>query len=76
MAHLSQAQIDAFTPFAYLASAAYCQLPDPLAWDCGENCQGVPDFVPTAKGGDVDDGGLCECSLCHGSAGAGGGELI
>jgi hypothetical protein len=51
---LSTSQIEAFKPFTFLASAAYCQPATTLAWDCGTNCEGVPGFEPVASGGDGD----------------------
>jgi len=52
---LSTSTIDSFTPFTFLASAAYCQPSTTLTWTCGTNCEGVPGFLPTASGGDGDD---------------------
>ena len=57
---LSQAQINAFTPLAFFASAGYCQPAATLAWNCGANCNGVPDFKPVASGGDGDSVQFCE----------------
>ncbi|KZV67042.1 alpha/beta-hydrolase [Peniophora sp. CONT] len=49
---LSDTQISWYKPFTYFASTAYCKPATTLAWDCGVNCQGNPDFIPTASGGD------------------------
>ena len=57
---LTQAQINTFTPYAFFASAGYCQPANTLAWNCGANCNGVPDFKPVASGGDGDSTQFCE----------------
>ncbi|KAF8493055.1 lipase [Russula emetica] len=51
---LSSTQIAGFAPFTHLASAAYCNPSLTKNWDCGANCQAVPDFQPVAAGGDGD----------------------
>jgi len=48
---LSQDQIDAYTPYTYLAGAAYCEPTLTLNWTCGVDCDKVPGFVPFASGG-------------------------
>ncbi|TDL25795.1 lipase class 3 family protein [Rickenella mellea] len=48
---LSGAQISAFKPFTFFASAAYCQPSATLAWNCGANCQANADFQPVASRG-------------------------
>jgi len=35
---LTTAQINAFTPYTWYASAAYCTNTQTLAWDCGSKC--------------------------------------
>ncbi|KIY63329.1 lipase [Cylindrobasidium torrendii FP15055 ss-10] len=53
---LSTAQINAYTlPFAYYASAGYCDPSTTSTWSCGINCANTSDFVPTATGGNGDD---------------------
>ncbi|KAI0062860.1 alpha/beta-hydrolase [Artomyces pyxidatus] len=54
---LSTTQIEAFKPFTFFASAAYCQPSTTLAWSCGgslslANCEANPGFIPVASGGD------------------------
>jgi len=51
---LSGAQINAFTPYTWFASAAYCNPSVTLTWACGSNCIANPGFQPTASGGDGD----------------------
>jgi hypothetical protein len=48
---LSQAQIDALTPYTFLAAAAYCSPASTLNWSCTA-CRGNADIQPTASGGD------------------------
>ncbi|KAJ7623646.1 Alpha/Beta hydrolase protein [Roridomyces roridus] len=50
--NLTQAQIDAFTPYEWYASAGYCSPATTLAWNCGANCDANPGFQPVASGGD------------------------
>ncbi|KAI0037750.1 hypothetical protein FA95DRAFT_1529358, partial [Auriscalpium vulgare] len=52
---LSTAQISAFKPFTFFASAAYCNPSVTLTWSCGANCNANPDFLPEASGGDGGD---------------------
>ncbi|KAF8184465.1 lipase [Pholiota molesta] len=49
---LSSAQIAAFRPFTFYASAAYCHPSKLLSWTCGANCNANPSFKPLASGGD------------------------
>ncbi|KAH6915724.1 lipase [Coprinopsis sp. MPI-PUGE-AT-0042] len=49
---LSATQVNAYTPYTYYASTAYCKPANTLAWNCGANCQANPRFVPIASGGD------------------------
>ncbi|TCD68029.1 hypothetical protein EIP91_011640 [Steccherinum ochraceum] len=49
---LSASQISAFKPFAFFASAAYCDPSRTLKWDCGTNCDANSGFLPVASGGD------------------------
>ncbi|KAG6810270.1 hypothetical protein H0H92_012622 [Tricholoma furcatifolium] len=51
---LTTSQIDAYTPYTYFASAAYCAPSATLAWNCGANCNANSDFIPYASGGDGD----------------------
>ncbi|KAJ6580414.1 lipase [Mycena vulgaris] len=48
---LSSAQVSAFSPFAWYASAGYCEPASTLAWNCGTNCEANPTFKPVASGG-------------------------
>ncbi|SJL13759.1 uncharacterized protein ARMOST_17207 [Armillaria ostoyae] len=52
---LSTAEITAFKPYTFFASAGYCEPDTTLAWDCGSNCQANSDFEPVASGGDGGD---------------------
>ncbi|KZT56755.1 alpha/beta-hydrolase [Calocera cornea HHB12733] len=52
---LTAAQISAITPFAYMASAAYCTTASVISWDCGGPCSALPGMVPIAAGGDNTD---------------------
>ncbi|KAJ7490876.1 Alpha/Beta hydrolase protein [Mycena latifolia] len=49
---LTAAQIGAFKPYTYYASAGYCAPAATLAWNCGANCDANPGFHPIASGGD------------------------
>ncbi|KAI0258631.1 lipase [Gloeopeniophorella convolvens] len=49
---LSPAQVAAFKPFTYFASAAYCSPSTTLTWTCGSDCSANPGFHPVASGGD------------------------
>jgi hypothetical protein len=49
---LSASQINAFTPYSFFASTAYCDPSTTINWSCGANCNGNPGFLPTASGGD------------------------
>jgi len=51
---LSSAQVSAITPFAYMASAAYCTTASILSWSCGANCQALSGMVPILAGGNND----------------------
>ncbi|KAH7091710.1 alpha/beta-hydrolase [Auriculariales sp. MPI-PUGE-AT-0066] len=48
---LTQANIDAFTPFTHIAAVSYCPLTQTKTWACGSHCEATPEFVPTAVGG-------------------------
>ncbi|KAF8586046.1 lipase [Ramaria rubella] len=49
---VSSAQINAFTPYTFFASAAYCNPTTTINWSCGANCNANPGFIPEASGGD------------------------
>ncbi|KAJ3483663.1 hypothetical protein NLI96_g6166 [Meripilus lineatus] len=49
---LTPAQISAFKPFTFYASAGYCDPSTTLSWSCGANCNANPTFKPIASGGD------------------------
>ncbi|KIK80111.1 hypothetical protein PAXRUDRAFT_833705 [Paxillus rubicundulus Ve08.2h10] len=49
---LTTAQINAFTPYTYYASAGHCTPSQTLVWDCGTDCAANRDFKPVASGGD------------------------
>ncbi|KAG6819835.1 hypothetical protein H0H93_008092 [Arthromyces matolae] len=49
---LTSAQVAAFKPFTYFASAAYCTPSTTLSWTCGASCEANSDFIPVASGGD------------------------
>ncbi|KAF9466207.1 alpha/beta-hydrolase [Collybia nuda] len=49
---LTPAQVAAFKPYTYYASAAYCKPAATLAWNCGTNCNANSGFQPVASGGD------------------------
>ncbi|KAJ3983157.1 lipase class 3 family protein [Lentinula detonsa] len=51
---LTAAQITAYKPYTYYASAAYCSPSTTIKWTCGTNCEANPSFVPVASGGDGD----------------------
>ncbi|KZO99281.1 alpha/beta-hydrolase [Calocera viscosa TUFC12733] len=51
---LTTAQVDAITPFANMASAAYCSSASIMSWDCGADCSALPGMVPIAAGGNND----------------------
>ncbi|KAF7309487.1 Lipase [Mycena indigotica] len=48
---LTTAQVSAFKPFSFYASAAYCSPASTLAWNCGSNCAANAGFKPVASGG-------------------------
>ncbi|KIY53282.1 alpha/beta-hydrolase [Fistulina hepatica ATCC 64428] len=52
---VSDAEVSAYTPYTYYASAAYCTPSETFAWDCGTNCKANSDFDPIASGGDGTD---------------------
>ncbi|KAA1468863.1 lipase [Dentipellis sp. KUC8613] len=52
---LSTAQVEAFKPFTFFASAAYCNPSTTLTWSCGANCNANSGFQPVASGGDGGD---------------------
>lgn len=49
---MTTAQVDAFTPYTYYASAGYCNPSVTRNWTCGVNCDANPGFQPIASGGD------------------------
>ncbi|KAF7333769.1 Lipase-3 domain-containing protein [Mycena venus] len=49
---LSTAQISAFRPYTFYASAGYCTSASTLTWNCGVPCAANPTFKPVASGGD------------------------
>ena len=51
---LSTAQIAAFRPYSFYATTGYCSPNVTLTWTCGLNCNGNPDFIPVAAGGNGD----------------------
>lgn len=51
---LTEAQIAAFRPYTQFARAVGCAGRDALAWNCGGPCSALPEFQPTASGGDGD----------------------
>ncbi|KAJ3993044.1 lipase class 3 family protein [Lentinula boryana] len=51
---LSTAQIAAYRPYTFYASAGYCSPSTTINWSCGANCEANPSFVPVASGGDGD----------------------
>ncbi|KAH9926973.1 Alpha/Beta hydrolase protein [Fomitopsis serialis] len=51
---LTSAQIAAFTPYTWYASAGYCSASETLSWSCGSNCEANPNFEPVASGGNGD----------------------
>ena len=57
---LTPAQIAAFKPFTYFASAGYCDSSATATWTCGPICDANPTFKPVASGGDGDDIQFCE----------------
>ncbi|KAI9510544.1 lipase [Russula earlei] len=48
---LSSTAIDAFAPYTYFASTAYCDPSTTINWSCGTNCDANPDFQPAISGG-------------------------
>ncbi|KAG7445154.1 lipase [Guyanagaster necrorhizus] len=50
---LSSAEITAFKPYTFFASAGYCEPNATLAWNCGSDCEANSDFEPVASGGYV-----------------------
>ncbi|TFY56839.1 hypothetical protein EVJ58_g7393 [Rhodofomes roseus] len=51
---LTSAQISAFTPYTWYASAGYCSASETLNWSCGTNCEANSNFEPVASGGNGD----------------------
>ncbi|KAJ6561093.1 Alpha/Beta hydrolase protein [Mycena vulgaris] len=51
---LTAAQVSAFKPYTFYASAGYCTPATTLAWNCGANCDANPGFQPVASGGNGD----------------------
>ncbi|KAH8828427.1 lipase [Flagelloscypha sp. PMI_526] len=52
---LTTAQINAYTPYTWYASAANCAPSTLKTWTCGANCNANPGFKPQAAGGDGSD---------------------
>ncbi|KAJ7497936.1 lipase [Mycena galericulata] len=52
IAALSASQVAAYRPYTFFAATGYCPANFTLAWSCGVNCLGNPDFKPVASGGD------------------------
>ncbi|KAK0202422.1 alpha/beta-hydrolase [Desarmillaria ectypa] len=51
---LTSAQVSAFKPYSFYASAGYCQPSTTLTWTCVP-CKANPSFKPLASGGDGTD---------------------
>ncbi|KAK0466791.1 alpha/beta-hydrolase [Desarmillaria tabescens] len=51
---LTSAQVSAFKPYSFYASAGYCNPSTTLTWTCVP-CQANPGFQPLASGGDGND---------------------
>jgi hypothetical protein len=49
---MTDAQVNALTPYTYYASAEYCNPSVTATWTCGANCNANPGFRPIASGGD------------------------
>jgi len=49
---MTPAQVNAFRPYTYYASAGYCNPSVTRAWTCGSNCNANPGFRPIDSGGD------------------------
>ncbi|KAG7445156.1 alpha/beta-hydrolase [Guyanagaster necrorhizus] len=54
MTTLTSAQVSAFKPYSYYASAGYCEPSTTLTWTCVP-CQANPVFKPLGSGGDGGD---------------------
>jgi len=52
---LNSFEIAAFKPYAYYASAGYCDPSITRDWACGPSCEGNPSYIPVASGGDGAD---------------------
>jgi len=52
---LTTTQINALTPYAWYASAAYCGAGTLATWSCGANCDANPNFEVVTAGGDGSD---------------------
>jgi len=50
----SSAQVAAFKPFTWYASAGHCPASQTAGWTCGTSCNANPNFKPIASGGDGD----------------------
>ncbi|KAF7986533.1 hypothetical protein HWV62_26246 [Athelia sp. TMB] len=59
---LSTSQINAFTPYTYYASAAYCAASTTASWSCGAACSANSKFEVVASGGDGDSVQYSACS--------------
>lgn len=56
---MTSAQVNAFTPYTYYASAGYCNPSVTETWTCGANCNANPGFKPIASGGDGSSTQFC-----------------
>jgi hypothetical protein len=56
---ISSAQVNAFTPYTYYASAGYCNPSVTKTWACGANCEANPGFKSIASGGDGSSTQYC-----------------
>lgn len=62
---LVQGQIHTFKPYSFYASTGYCPPAETLAWSCGANCEGNPNFQPIASGGDGNVVPYCQFRLLY-----------
>jgi len=59
IAPMTSAQVNAFRPYTYYASAGYCNPSVTKTWTCGANCDANPGFRPIASGGDGSNTQFC-----------------
>lgn len=57
---LSTSSVNAFTPFAQFARAAYCNPASTASWSCGQACSANTGFVPSISGGDGNGVQFCK----------------